>query len=101
MKKSILKNVIAHTFALGALVFVAGNVLAYEGGSPPECSEDVDFEEGDGFIFRKRCNNKIGPAVWAVRICAGNIPNSIPSVRCGSLIFFARPDDFAVECANN
>jgi len=41
MKKSIIKNLIALTFALGALVFVAGNVFA-------DHTEDVDYIEDQG-----------------------------------------------------
>ena len=55
MKKSILKNLLALTFALGALVFVAGNV--YGGENPNE--DDI----GDGGTlppFELRCTANIG-----------------------------------------
>ena len=49
MKKSILKNLLALTFALGALVFVAGNVYADEGVPPPDIFVEDEIED-DGFL---------------------------------------------------
>jgi len=61
MKKSIIKNVIALTFALGALVFVAGNVFGND-ACPIESEigeEEVDYRCRCGILTdTKKCLSK-------------------------------------------
>ncbi len=48
MKKSIIKNLLAITFALGALVFVAGNVFA---DHTDALVDEIEDQEGGGTGF--------------------------------------------------
>jgi len=88
MKKSIIKNVIALTFALGALVFVAGNVYA----EPPECSEEQDFYENvDGVTKKYYCWTELESGILPYRICGTKYPNRNPQYDCADPIWFQYP----------
>ncbi len=79
MKKSILKNLLALTFALGALVFVAGNVYADE-----EIYDSIDNE----FInWPKRCMLPSGSLLALVYGCESN-PGTIPPQKCSGITWF-------------
>ncbi len=65
MQKSIIKNLLAITFALGALVFVAGKVhadLPVEPeiqGTTYTCFDNLTLDKRDGHV-RKQCSDCCG-----------------------------------------
>jgi len=61
MKKSIIKNLIALTFALGALVFVAGNVMA----DPTQPTEPGDQGGGGGTTVTVQCRYNVSISTFA------------------------------------
>ncbi len=74
MKKSLLKNLIALAFSLGALVFMAGNVFA-NSGEVGEIGDDI-----------KWCSYPGGSAWHFAYSCDDPGHHTLPPYKCGGIM---------------
>ena len=80
MKKSLIKNLMALSFALGAMVFIGGNVFANH-------NEDDEFDDGDGNnTSTKYCSFPGGSAWHFAYSCDDPGYHTLPPYKCGGIM---------------